>query len=172
MNSISVVLKNKKTVNLDMSIFAIDEAKQMVNLTTIAKACGKKVNHWLENSTTKEYIEAWHGSDLDTLLAEGKVQGEERSFYSVIKDPTPEASHGGARYWSRIYKLEQGAGSQPDAKVTNIQDDEDASPVVGGFTPVDDTHGAMPQTRYDWDTTLERYRSILYGEGIGSVPQE
>jgi hypothetical protein len=122
--------------------------------------------------TLKEYIEVYHGKDLETLIDEGIVLGENRTFYSVIKDPTPDKVYGGAVYWSRIYKLKQGAGPNPGAKVTNVQDDDDASPVIGGFTPVDDTHGDMPQTRYDWDTVLERYRSILYSEGIGSIPQE
>lgn len=125
--------------------------------------------------TLKEYIETYHSSDIDSLLADGTVQGEHRSFYSVIKDTTPDQAYGGAVYWARIYKLLQGAGPNPGSKVTNIGDDENESPVgtgTDGFRPVDAEHGGMPQTRYDWDEVLELYRSILYGEGIGAIPQE
>jgi hypothetical protein len=122
--------------------------------------------------TLREYIEAYHGRDLDSLLADGTVQGENRSFYSVVKDSMPDKKTSGAIYWSRIYKLKQGAGSNPGSKVTNVNDDATSSPGTTGFAPVDSMHGDMAQTRYDWDTTLELYRAILLGKGIGSVPQE
>jgi hypothetical protein len=102
-------------------------------------------------------------------LGEGDVTGENRKFYSVTRDATPDKAYGGAVFWERIYKLKQGAGPNPGSKVTNVQDDEDESPTPEGFTPVDDTHGDMPQTRYDWDEVLEEYRKILYTE---LAPQE
>jgi len=121
--------------------------------------------------TLIEYIEAYHDATFTDLLAAGTIQGEHRSFYSASKDATPKAERGGAIYWSRIYKLKQGAGPNPGSKVTNIGTDANESPVEE-FTPVDNTHGDMSQTRYDWDTALELYRNLLYGTKGYAGPQE
>lgn len=54
-----ITLKSGDVVDLDMSIFEIDSEKQMVNLTKIAKSCGKNVGDWTRLDSTKEAIEVW-----------------------------------------------------------------------------------------------------------------
>jgi len=115
--------------------------------------------------TLEEYVELWHNKPIDTLIKDNVLQGKNTSFYSKLRDPTPDKETGGAVFWSRIYKLKQGTGIDPGSKFTNVSDDEERSPTgtgTDGWRPMDDTHGDIPQTRYDWDTTLELYRKILY----------
>lgn len=57
MTQISVSVKGQEVV-LDSSIFMIDEDKNMVNLTKIAKACGKEMKDWLRLPSTIAYLEA------------------------------------------------------------------------------------------------------------------
>ncbi len=65
MNKFTISLKNGQDVDLDMSIFEIDEKKGLVNLTKIAKACGKQVRTWSETDQTKEYLQACKNSFVD-----------------------------------------------------------------------------------------------------------
>jgi hypothetical protein len=125
--------------------------------------------------TLIEYVELWHNKDIKTLEREDVLRGKRTSFYSSLRDPTPESGLGGAIFWDRIYKLKQGPGDDPGAKVTNIQKGKNANAGGMGKTgwkPVDDTHGNMAQTRNDWDTILELYRKIIYSEDGFLAPQE
>lgn len=59
MEQFEIVLKDGSSVELDMSIFEIDEAKGKVNLTKIAKACDRELKHWLELDQTQEFLTAF-----------------------------------------------------------------------------------------------------------------
>ena len=59
MENFTLALKGGESVTLDQSIFMIDDEKGMVNLTAIAKACGRRVSKWLELPSTKEYIKVY-----------------------------------------------------------------------------------------------------------------
>ena len=125
--------------------------------------------------TLIEYIETWHGKDIQTLEDEGVLRGKRTSFYSSLQDPMPATGLGGAVFWDRIYKLIQGPGDDPGIKVTNVSKDSKASATgmgKAGWRPVDATHGNMAQTRNDWDSILEKYRNIVYSADGLLAPQE
>jgi len=72
-NKFDIILRDGTSTTLDMSIFNIDKNNGMVNITKIAKACGKRANDWLSLSQTKELISAW---DITTRIdgsADSKV---------------------------------------------------------------------------------------------------
>ena len=68
-NEVIIQNKNGEQVLLDASIFEIDGEKGMVNLTKIAQACGKRVNHWLELSSTKEVVAVWEEEKGEAVKA-------------------------------------------------------------------------------------------------------
>lgn len=118
--------------------------------------------------TLREYIVAYHGKSIQSLLDDGVVKGEYRSFYSVTKDKNKTD---GAVFWGRIYKLIQGPGSDPGIGVTNVGPAPDyAAADTGGLTIVDRTTG-MPETRQNWDKALEEYRKIVRSEDGKVAPQ-
>ena len=52
-------LVNNNNSLFDTSVFEIDEAKGMVNLTRIAKAFDKRIDAWKALQATKEFITAF-----------------------------------------------------------------------------------------------------------------
>jgi hypothetical protein len=48
--------------NIDMSIFEIDAEKGRVNITKLAKACGKDIRDWKKLVDTKAYIKSWEAA--------------------------------------------------------------------------------------------------------------
>jgi hypothetical protein len=118
--------------------------------------------------TLKEYIEAYHERPLQSLLDDGTVRGEYRSFYSVTKDKNKTA---GAIFWGRIYKLLQGPGTDPGVAVSNIGPDPDYAPAEEGSLKIVDRSTGMPETRQNWDKVLEEYRKIVRSEDGKVAPQ-
>ncbi len=115
--------------------------------------------------TLREYIETWHNKSMATLLSEGTVEGEYRTFYGVTEDNKQK----GAVFWGRIFKLVQGPGSKPGSDVTNIGEAPDYL-LADSMTVVDETQG-VAQTRRNWDKILEEYRRIVRSEEGRVSPQ-
>jgi hypothetical protein len=118
--------------------------------------------------TLREYIEAYHERSLQSLLDDGTVKGEYRSFYSVTKDKNKTE---GAIFWGRIYKLIQGPGTDPGVNVSNVGPSPDYPPAEEGSLKMVDRSTGMPETRQNWDKVLEEYRKIVRSEEGKVAPQ-
>jgi hypothetical protein len=118
--------------------------------------------------TLKEYVEAYHGKSIETLISDGTVQGEYKSFYSVTKD---KSGTKGATFWGRIFKLLPGPGTDPGIKVSNIGPAPDYAMAGPGELRIVDRSTGMPETRQDWDKILLEYRKIVRSEEGMIAPQ-
>jgi hypothetical protein len=118
--------------------------------------------------TLREYIEAYHERSLQSLLDDGTVKGEYRSFYSVTKDKNKTE---GAIFWGRIYKLIQGPGTDPGVNVSNVGPSPDYEAAEEGSLKIVDRSTGMPETRQNWDKVLEEYRKIVRSEEGKVAPQ-
>lgn len=88
MEKFEIILKNGEKKELDMSIFSVDNDKQMVNITTIAKACGREISDWLRLPSTKEIIKVWveEKGDLQKVQVVSKggdLQGLEQGTWVI-----------------------------------------------------------------------------------------
>ena len=111
--------------------------------------------------TLQEYVEEYHGKDLETLKSDGTVRGAYKSFYSPLKD---KKNVQGAVFYGRIYQLMEGPGANPSdaaSLITNFVGD--FLPPVESWSLVGPETG-MPQTREKWSKILEEYRKIVRRE--------
>jgi hypothetical protein len=135
--------------------------------------------------TLREYIESYHQRSLASLIADGTVRGEYRSFYTSVNNPSEPPS--GAIFWGRIYKNTSASDDYlaPDDVVnvdqgtsSSTEDGEDVSATsTTRLGPVEGTWsvagaGVIPDTRKDWDKILEEYRKIIRSEEGRVAPQE
>jgi len=130
--------------------------------------------------TLEEYIEFYHQRTLDSLLVDGTVTGEYRSFYSAT-DSGDEAKEG-AIFWGRIYRNTPMSEdyTPPDEVVNVVASADDASETAEGdfsaYGPAEKWRlaepGDIPDTRRDWDAILEEYRKIVRGEEGKVAPQQ
>ena len=58
MEKIEIELKNGNSIEVDISIFEIDEEKGMVNLTKMGKPFGKEIRKWWSLETSKKSVES------------------------------------------------------------------------------------------------------------------
>lgn len=108
--------------------------------------------------TLTEYVEAYHGKPVKDLVAAGVLRGGR--------------STAGATYWSRIYKLVQGPGTDPGETATNVGAAPEYPPAPVGSLKLVDRSSGMAETRKDWDKVLENYRKIVLGDGGRIAPQQ
>jgi len=128
--------------------------------------------------TLREYIETYHDRDLESLLADGTVRGEYRSFSTDVNNPSPT---GGAVFWGRIYTNTPASSdySAPEDVVNISLSTDSADEVIAGDTakygPVDSWRVAgnaeVPDTIKDWDAILTEYRKLLRSEDGKVAPQ-
>lgn len=121
--------------------------------------------------TLREYIEAHHDRPLDSLIKDGTVRGEYKSFYSPVKDSSKQTKSGAA-FWGRIYTLIQGPGPRPADEVLNMGPPPHYMPVGSGKLKIVDSTTGTPQTRQNWDKVLLAYRMIVRSEGGKIAPQK
>lgn len=77
-------LVNNNNTLFDVSLFEIDEAKGMVNLTRIAKAFGKNVSEWSRLKGTQEFLaELQEGSDMQMCVSLKGNNGQEQGTWGT-----------------------------------------------------------------------------------------
>lgn len=121
--------------------------------------------------TLREYIEAYHEQDIDTLLNNGTVRGVYRSFYSPMRDSSKKVKSGAA-FWGRIYTLIQGPGPQPGVDVLNMGPAPTYAKAGPGKLKIVDRSTGTPETRQNWDKVLLEYRKIVRSEAGDIAPQK
>ena len=118
--------------------------------------------------TLRQYIELRHGKSISKLVQERyKVQGQDTSYYSSVRDKGRGKVKGGATFWARIDAYKQGPGSPDDEviqKVTNVGPEPDFGPHPSGSWDILTGEAGIPQTRRNWDKMLQLYRRVVYGE--------
>jgi len=76
----NIITKNYNGLDIDFSLNSQDDI--FINATEIAKTFGKEVKHWLENKSTKDYIQAFsrsRNSDFGDLVVIVKGGNDKKS---------------------------------------------------------------------------------------------
>jgi hypothetical protein len=109
--------------------------------------------------TLQEYITFLHGGKLlSELIDSGELQGvsNEYGYDGENVSTDPQIPITGATYFTRIRKLRQGPGPNPNASQVGVASANGAvTPYTGSPQGVD---AGFAQTRFDWDAVLLAYR--------------
>lgn len=117
--------------------------------------------------TLEQYIRFWHGGrTVNDLMATGDVEGPnlDYAYYTEpVRDVVATGQSGTevrattrrstAVFYSRIFRLRPGPGTQPSAEERGYTEPPNVQPT----TTTSGVPASFPQTRADWDSVLIQY---------------